>query len=154
MSHYHTVIVWELKPDDDFLNNAYSRGHLWSFDGGIDVPASSSPHVVPLPNSIEAAVDPEEAFVASLSSCHMLWFLELAAKSMFIVTRYSDRAEGTLAQNEEGRLAMVEVVLRPVVEFEKDSRPNDKQLARLHAEAHERCFIANSVKTNVRIKIA
>jgi organic hydroperoxide reductase OsmC/OhrA len=154
MSEYFTEIDWELKPGEDFAGNKYSRGHLWRFDGGTEVIASSSPQVVPLPDSVEEAVDPEEAFVASLSSCHMLWFLSLAAKHRFVVIRYIDKAVGTMARNDEGKLAMTEVILRPAVDFAKDSCPDHEQLASLHHETHDRCFIANSVKTDVRVELA
>jgi len=154
MSEYSAEVSWELKPVDDFISNRYSRGHLWKFDGGAEVIASSSPQVVPLPNSVEEAVDPEEAFVASLSSCHMLWFLALAAQRKYIVKKYLDKAAGTMAKNAEGKLAMTEVVLRPHVEFEKETCPDREHLANLHHEAHERCFIANSVKTVVRVEMA
>lgn len=154
MSDYYADVSWELQAGDDFVANRYSRAHCWRFDGDIEVVASSSPHVVPLPFSIEAAVDPEEAFVASLSSCHMLWFLSLAAKKRYEVKRYVDKAVGTMAKNEEGKLAMTEVVLRPEVEFTEGHCPNDEQLASLHHQAHEQCFIANSVKTVVRVVLA
>ena len=109
MSEYRATISWQLAEDDDFVTSEYSRGHEWQFDGGVVVPASSSPHVVPIPNSVEANVDPEEAFVASLSSCHMLFFLSIAAKRRLIVERYVDDASGIMEPNEEQRLAMTRV---------------------------------------------
>jgi organic hydroperoxide reductase OsmC/OhrA len=148
MSHYTAVISWE-RGGADFLGNKYSRRHLWSFDGGANVPGSSSPHVVPVPLSDPTAVDPEEAFVASLSSCHMLWFLSLAGKRGFSVDRYRDAAEGEMAKNAEGKLAMTVVTLKPEVAFD-GTAPTRAELDALHHEAHERCFIANSVKTEVR----
>ncbi|WP_200929686.1 OsmC family protein [Pseudomonas taeanensis] len=105
MAQYNAEILWQ-RGDQNFLDNRYSRGHRWSFDGGVTVPASSSPQVVPLPWSDEQAVDPEEAFVASLSSCHMLWFLSVAAKHGFQVDRYQDQAQGVMGKNAEGRVAM------------------------------------------------
>lgn len=153
MSEYFAGIVWELKSGEDFLANQYSRSHSWHFDGGVQVLASSSPHLVPPPHSVAEAVDPEEAFVASLSSCHMLWFLALAAQSGFLVKEYKDNATGTMARNKEGRMAMTELVLKPIAEFENGYCPDNEQLASLHHEAHEKCFIANSVKTNVRIEL-
>ncbi len=153
MSKYNAQIEWSLTNQDDFIRNQYSRGHTWQFDGGVSVPASSSPHVVPLPYSIEQAVDPEEAFVASLASCHMLWFLSLAAKAGYVVTHYVDRAEGTMAINEEKKLAMTDVVLKPMVNFAAGSAPTRTELETLHHEAHEQCFIANSVKTKVNIQL-
>jgi len=149
MARYTAEILW-LRNDQDFLDNRYSRAHCWRFDGGQEVAASSSPHVVPLPWSDASAVDPEEACVASLSSCHMLWFLSLAAKQGFQVDRYSDQASGVMARNDEGRIAMTEVVLRPQVSFSGARLPDNAQLHALHHEAHEQCFIANSVKTQVR----
>jgi organic hydroperoxide reductase OsmC/OhrA len=116
MSHYTATITW-LRKDAAFLDNKYSREHLWQFDGGIQVPASASPHVVPLPLSTADAVDPEEAFIASLASCHMLWFLSIAAKHGFVVDSYRDEATGVMAKNAEGKLAMTEVTLRPRVTF-------------------------------------
>ncbi|MGB7209602.1 MAG: OsmC family protein [Pyrinomonadaceae bacterium] len=119
------------------------------FDGGTEVPASSSPHVVPLPYSTEAAVDPEEAFVASLSSCHMLWFLSLAAERELVVESYEDNAEGVMGKNDEGRIAMTKVTLRPKAKFSGDNVPTAADVEALHHEAHNKCFIANSVKTTV-----
>ena len=148
MSHYTAVISWA-RNGAGFLDNKYSRRHLWSFDGGATVQGSSSPHVVPVPLSDPAAVDPEEAFVASLSSCHMLWFLSLAAKQGFAVDRYRDAAEGVMAKNAEGKMAMTVVTLKPEVAFDGKA-PTPAELDTLHHEAHERCFIANSVKTAVR----
>lgn len=149
MANYTTEVIW-LRGDQSFLDNKYSRKHLLRFDGGVEVPASSSPHVVPLPYSDLAAIDPEEAFVASLSSCHMLWFLSLAAKRKFIVDRYYDSAVGVMAKGADGRWAMTTVTLHPDVEFSGERRPTREELDALHHEAHEQCFIANSVKTDVR----
>ena len=133
-----------------FTDNRYSRGHTWSFDGGIEVPASSSAHVVPLPMSVAAAVDPEEAFVVSLSSCHMLWFLSLAAKGKWVVESYRDEAVGLLGKDAAGKWAMTRVTLYPEVVFAGDARPSPADIAALHHRAHEECFLANSVKTEVR----
>ncbi len=149
MSEYKTVIEWD-RNGAAFSDNRYSRGHRWLFDSGIEVPASSSPHVVPLPLSVEAAVDPEEAFVASLSSCHMLSFLHIAQKRGFVVDRYRDEAVGILAKNESGKLAMTRVTLRPETHFSGDNQPTHDELLALHHQAHEKCFIASSVKTDVR----
>jgi organic hydroperoxide reductase OsmC/OhrA len=152
MSHYTAVIRWE-RNGANFLDNKYGRRHLWSFDGGATVAGSSSPHVVPEPFSDPRAVDPEEAFVASLSSCHMLWFLSLAAKKGFTVDRYRDAAEGVMAKNAEGKVAMTVVTLKPEATFDGKA-PTRAELDALHHEAHERCFIANSVKTEVRCEPA
>ena len=149
MSEYTAVVLWS-RDGAVFSDNRYSRGHRWQFDGGIEVPASSSPTVVPLPLSVAAAVDPEEAFVASLSSCHMLQFLYLAAKRGLVVDSYRDAAVGVLAKDSAGKLAMTRVTLRPEVRFTGDQRPTADEALALHHQAHEECFIASSVKTEVR----
>ena len=148
MSEHHAEILWT-RGDQPFVDNRYSRRHLLRFDGGAEVVASSSPHVVPLPFSDPAAVDPEEAFVAALSSCHMLWFLSIAARRGFRVDRYVDAAAGRMSTNERGRLAITEVRLRPAVTFSGDALPDDGQIAQMHEEAHGACFIANSVCSRV-----
>jgi len=150
MSHYTAVIRWE-RGSQPFHDNRYSRGHVWRFDGGIEVPASSSPSVVPLPMSRAEAVDPEEAFIASLSSCHMLWFLSIAAKRKFIVDTYEDQAEGVMEKNADSKLAMTKVTLRPRVVFSGATPPDRAQLDALHHAAHEQCFIASSVRSEVVI---
>jgi organic hydroperoxide reductase OsmC/OhrA len=149
MAQYSAEIIWN-RGEQDFLGNRYSRRHLLRFDGGLEVPGSSSPHVVPTPLSDPAALDPEEGFVASLSSCHMLWFLSIAAEQQYCVDSYYDRASGTMARNSDGKMVMTVVVLRPEVTFSGQKQPDREQLDRLHHKAHEECFIANSVKTEVR----
>lgn len=149
MAQYIAEISWH-RDGQDFLSNRYSRRHLLRFDGGIEVVGSSSPHVVPLPYSDASAVDPEEAFVASLSSCHMLWFLSIAAKRKFCVDAYTDNAKGVMDKNADGKMAMTVVTLRPKVTFSGDQLPTQAQVEELHHQAHEECFIANSVKTEVR----
>ena len=149
MSEYKTIVLWS-RDGVIFTDNRYSRGHRWLFDGGIEVPASSSPHVVPLPLSVTAAVDPEEAFVASLSSCHLLSFLYVAARRGFLVESYRDEAVGVLAKDSSGKMAMTRVTLRPEVDFGGDKRPTADEMVAMHHEAHEQCFIASSVKTDVR----
>lgn len=149
MSEYTAEVVWQ-RGDQPFLDHRYSRRHLLRFDGGAEVPGSSSSHVVPLPYSDPAAVDPEEAFVASLSSCHMLWFLGLAAKRGFRVDHYADAAVGVMARDAAGKLAMTVVTLRPAVMFSGEVRPTRRDVDALHHAAHEECFIASSVKTDVR----
>ncbi len=134
----------------DFLAGRYSRRHALRFDGGAEVAGSSSTHNVPLPWSDEAAVDPEEAFIAALSSCHMLFFLSLAAQRRFCVDSYVDAAEGVCAQDERGRISMTVVTLRPRVEFAGERRPTRADIERLHHAAHEACYIANSVRSDVR----
>ena len=146
----HTVTIEWRRDGAKFIDQRYSRAHQWTFDGGARVAASSSPHVVPVPMSDAAAVDPEEAFVVSLSSCHMLWFLSLAAQAGFIVERYADQAAGELAKNEQGKLAMTLVVLHPSVSFVGERGPSLQQFEALHHAAHEACFLANSVRTQVR----
>ncbi|PCJ13310.1 MAG: peroxiredoxin [Gammaproteobacteria bacterium] len=154
MSKYHAEIAWHRASDETYVDNKYSRGHEWRFDGGVTVAASSSPQVVPLPYSIEANVDPEEAFVASLSSCHMLFFLSIAAKRKYIVDDYVDNAVGLMEKANDGKVSMTQVTLRPVVAFSGDTQPSGEQLERMHHQAHEQCFIANSVKTEVTIDLA
>jgi len=149
MSEYKTVVEWT-RDGATFTDKRYSRGHRWQFDGGIEVPASSSPSVVPLPFSVAAAVDPEEAFVASLSSCHMLVFLSIAAPQGFVVESYRDEATGVLAKDASGKLAMTRVTLHPDVRFAGDKRPTADELTQMHHESHEGCFIASSVKTDVQ----
>ena len=146
----HTATVtWE-RGDQAFLDNRYSRRHVIRFDGGAQVPGSSSPHVMKPPLSDPSAVDPEEMFVASLSSCHMLWFLSLAAKGRWRVDRYEDQAEGVMEKNADGKVAITRVTLRPAVEFSGDKIPSREEIAQLHHEAHEECFIASSVRSDVR----
>ena len=149
MAEYQMEVVWH-RNGAAFKDNHYSRRHYWRFDGGVEVPASSSPHVVPVPMSDAAAVDPEEAFVASLSSCHMLWFLSLAAKNGFVVETYRDKAIGEMGKNASGKMAMTRVTLHPEVHFVGEKLPTQDQVNRLHHEAHGQCFIANSVRTDVR----
>lgn len=148
MSEYTATVHWQ-RHGAVFTDNKYSRAHEWRFDGGAVVPGSSSPHVVRLPFSDPAAVDPEEAFIASLSSCHMLFFLMFAAQKRFVVDSYEDQAVGVMAKNEAGRMAMTLVTLRPKVVF-SGAAPSAEQLAELHHRSHDECFIASSVKTDVR----
>ena len=149
MSQHLATIQWR-RGDDVFTDNRYSRRHEIAFDGGALWVGSSSPSVVPLPMSDATAVDPEESFVASLSSCHMLWFLDIARRGGWIVNSYRDAACGVMARNAQGRLAMSLVTLNPAVEFGGDKQPDAAALAQLHHQAHADCFIANSVKTEVR----
>jgi len=149
MSTYTATIAWQ-RGSAAFIDDKYSRAHTWTFDGGVEVPASASPAVVPLPWSKAEAVDPEEAFVASLSSCHMLWFLSIAARARFCVDSYVDAAVGIMARNAEGKYAMTAVTLRPRVAFTGERLPSQDQIDAMHHKAHAECFIANSVKTEVR----
>lgn len=145
----HTATIRWTRGSDDFLDKRYHRAHAWQFDGGAVVPASSSPHVVPLPYSDPAAVDPEEAYVAALSSCHMLWFLDFACRAGWRVNRYTDAAVGTMAKNAEGQLVVSHVQLRPITVFDAAHAPSAEVLAELHHKAHAACFLANSVKTKI-----
>ncbi len=148
MSHHIATVAWT-RDDAVFTDNQYSRGHVWRFDGGTEVAASSSPANVRLPFSIEANVDPEEAYVAALSSCHMLWFLNLAALKGFCVDSYTDAAEGTAAKLPDGRDWVPVVVLRPQVVF--SGKPiTAAEVDDLHHRAHHACHLANSVKTEIR----
>ena len=149
MAEYHATIEWR-RDGAKFTDSRYSRAHTWRFDGELAVPASASPLHVALPMSVEAAVDPEEAFVASLSSCHMLFFLVLAAKRGYVVESYRDEAVGVMGKNDAGRMAMLTVTLRPEAVFGGDNAPTEHELHALHDAAHEECYIANSVKTEVR----
>lgn len=146
----HTAEVLWLRGEQPFTDKRYSRRHVLRFDGGLEVPGSSSPHVVRPPLSDASAVDPEEAFIASLSSCHMLWFLAIAAKRGLRVDRYFDAAAGVMGKNAEGREAILTIVLRPETHFSGARVPTHDEVVAMHREAHEVCFIANSMKTDVR----
>ena len=150
MAKYHALIEWEASPADDVAGARYSRGHRWTFDENVTVPASSSKHVVPLPWSVEAAVDPEEALVASASSCHMLTFLYLAAKAGYAVQSYRDAAVGTMAKGDDGRFQITRVDLAPDIAWQGPV-PDAATLERLHHDAHDQCFIANSVKFPIEV---
>ncbi len=153
MSEYFAKINWRRANDETYIDNKYSRAHQWIFDGGTTVEASSSPHIVALPYSVEENVDPEEAFVASLSSCHLLFFLSIAAKRKYVVDFYTDNAVGIMGKDEQGKMAMIKVTLRPFVLFSGDKKPTLVQLEKMHHQAHEQCFIANSVKTEIVTEI-
>ena len=146
MSTHRARIAW--RADGEFASGRYSRRHEWAFDGGAIVTASSSPDVVPAPMSDPAGVDPEEALVASVSSCHMLWFLSLAQAAGLDIASYADEAEGVMGRVAPGRMALTRITLRPAIAF-AGRQPDAEELDRLHREAHERCFIANCLKTEV-----
>lgn len=148
----HTATVSWARGDARFTDSRYSRRHVWRFDGGVEVPGSSSPHSVPLPYSSADAVDPEEAFVASISSCHMLWFLSIAAKRGCTVDEYIDEAEGFLEKDAEGRMSMTRVILRPSIVFGGDGAPSAADISAMHDEAHHACYIANSVRTGITVE--
>ena len=151
MSTYTATVRWSRTGDSDFTKGQYSRAHKWAFDGGVTVPASASPHIVPPPWSDPAGVDPEEAFIASLSSCHMLFLVDFARRGGFVVDSYTDEAEGILEKRADGKMAMTRVTLRPRMEW-GDPAPDEAAIADLHHRAHEACFIANSVNTEVTIE--
>jgi len=152
MAHqYSAEIIWQ-RGDAVFSDNRYSRRHLWRFDGGLEVPASSAPQSVPVPMSDPSAVDPEEAFIASLSSCHMLWFLAIAGKRKFRVDRYRDQASGILEKNPAGKLWVSVVTLHPEVQFSGELLPTPQQIEDMHHSAHAECYIANSVSSQVRVE--
>jgi organic hydroperoxide reductase OsmC/OhrA len=151
MSTYTATIRWSRNGAEGFAKGQYSRAHEWAFDGGLTLPASPSPHIVPAPWNNPAGVDPEEAFVAALSSCHMLFFVDLARRDGWTVDSYVDEAEGVLEKRADGRQAMTRVTLRPAITWGGDTQPDDAAVAGLHHRAHEACFIANSVTTDVRV---
>ncbi len=147
---YRMTVSWR-RGEGDFAKGRYSRKHVWRFDGGVDVPASASPLVVPKPYSVEDAVDPEEAYIASLSSCHMLTFIDIARRAGFTVDSYDDDAEGLMEKNEAGRTWISAVTLRPRIVY-SGKEPSAEELAHLHEQAHDLCFISNSVKTTVTVQ--
>jgi organic hydroperoxide reductase OsmC/OhrA len=150
VAEHKAIIRWK-SGGADFLKGKYSREHTWTFDGGVTVPASSAPSVVPAPYSNPANVDPEEAFVASIASCHMLTFLYHAGKQGFLVEGYEDEAIGTMEKNEKGVPWVASVTLRPKIVYGGDKIPSTTQADQLHHLAHEQCFIANSVKTRITV---
>ena len=150
MAGYVATIEWS-RGDHPFLDQTYSRVHDWRFDGGAVVKGSPAPTSVPAPMSDPSAVDPEEALVAAVSSCHMLFFLAFAAKAGFVVDRYRDDAVGTMGRDERGRMAITQVVLRPDIAF-SGTGPDKAALADLHHRAHEHCYIANSIRGEVRVE--
>jgi organic hydroperoxide reductase OsmC/OhrA len=151
MSTYTATIRWTRDPGTDFAKGQYSRAHQWTFDGGLTIPASPSPHIVPAPWNDPNGVDPEEAFVASLSSCHMLFFVDFARRAGFVVDAYVDEAEGMLEKRPDGRQAMTRVILHPRITW-GGNPPDAAALADLHTKAHDACFIANSVTSEVRVE--
>lgn len=148
MSHTYTATTLWSRGDAPFSDRKYSRRHELRFDGGHVLPASSSPLSVKVPYSDPAAVDPEEAFVGSISSCHLLWFLDIACRAGFVVDAYRDEAAGVMEHDADGRMAVTRVTLRPVVRF-SGKQPTREEHEHLHHRAHEECFIANSVKSEI-----
>jgi len=153
MHKYEAKISWS-RHEANFTDMKYSRGHEWSFDGGIKVPASASPLAVRAPFSVVEAIDPEEALVAAASSCHMLMFLYLAAKQGFVVESYVDNAFGVMEKNPQGKMAITRITLRPNIQFSPEKLPSPDELSVLHHKAHEECFISNSIKSEVIIESA
>ena len=154
MAHeYKATVAWK-RGADVFTDLKFSRAHEWSFDGGVTVPASASPHVVRAPFSRADAVDPEEGLVAAISSCHMLTFLYLAAKQGYVVDSYQDAAVGVMTKNARGKWFVSRVALKPRIAFSGAKRPGENDLAKLHHDAHEECFIANSVLTKIVVEPA
>jgi organic hydroperoxide reductase OsmC/OhrA len=151
MSEHRATAVWERGAGEAFTDLRYSRVHTLRFDGGASVRASSAPTSVRAPMSDPSAVDPEEAFVASIASCHMLWFLYIAARAGFVVDRYEDDAVGTMGRDEFGKTSITEVRLRPRIAFTGAS-PDSEKMAAMHHEAHDACFIANSVRTQIVVE--
>lgn len=147
---YTAEVLWE-RGNQPFLDKRYSRRHLLRFDGGLTVAGSSSPNVVPQPFSDPSAIDPEEALVSALSSCHMLWFLDIASRQGFVVDSYHDEARGVMTVNERRKLWLSSVTLSPKVVFSGTTLPTPADIERMHHEAHDECFIANSVKTDVQV---
>ena len=152
MSTYFATIRWIRDASTDFARGQYSRAHSWEFDGGLTVPASPSPHIVPAPWNDPNGIDPEEAFVASLSSCHMLFFVDYARRAGFVVESYVDEAQGILEKRDDGKTAMTRVILRPRVVYSGADPPIPEEVEELHHRAHDACFIANSVTTEVTIE--
>lgn len=152
MDSAHTAVIEWQRSGNGFLDHRYSRVHRWSFDGGLQVPASASPSIVRAPYSDAAGVDPEEGFVAALSSCHMLWFLDLAAREGVQIERYVDSAEGYLDTRPDGRRWLARVRLLPMVVVSGGRRPDDALMQQLHHRAHEECFLANALKAQLTIE--
>lgn len=148
---YSATISWTKSDNEVFTDGRYSRVHEWKFDGGMRVTASASPQVVPVPMSDPAWVDPEEAFIASISSCHMLFFLSFCARQKYIVGHYEDNAQGIMGEGEDGKIQMLSVTLHPTIRFEGERLPSAETLASLHEQAHDSCFIANSIRTIIDV---
>jgi len=151
MKEFEAQVDWR-RGSQTFTDQRYSRAHEWRFDGGLAVPASSSPLSVPVPMSDPLCVDPEEALVAATASCHMLFFLSIAAKRGYVIDEYRDQAVGTLDRDANGRMAMTRIVLRPSIMFAGERTPDADELAQIHHQAHELCYIANSLKADVIVE--
>jgi len=150
MSEHKATIQWA-RTGDEFLKGKYSRAHTWTFDGGVTIAASSSPAAVPLPYSVPENVDPEEAFVASVSSCHMMTYLWVAFRNGYVIDSYVDEAVGVMTKNEKGIPWVSLITLHPKIEYGGGKVPSADEIARFHHLAHENCFISNSIKTEVKV---
>lgn len=150
MSQHQASIIWQ-RQNQSFTDGKYSRAHEWHFDGGLCIPASAAPSIVPLPFSIPENIDPEEAFIAAIASCHMLFFLSFAAKAGLIVEEYRDNPVGFLEHDENRKRSITRVVLQPEIRFSNE--PPQIQIEKLHQQSHEVCFIANSIKSHIEIKM-
>lgn len=151
MSLHTAAIEWH-RNGAVFSDGKYCRGHVWKFDGGIEVPASSAPDVIRPPLSLVEAIDPEEAVVAALASCHMLWFLALAKKAGWVVDCYRDEPCGELGKNPAGKTCLVKITLKPQVVFGGEKRPSQAEYEALHREAHELCYVANSLTSDIELQ--
>jgi len=151
MAKHLATIRWFASPGEDYAKGQYSRAHSWSFDGGAIVPASASPHIVPMPWADPDAVDPEEAFVASAASCHMLFFLDFARQAGLVVTGYEDEAEGEMHKGSDGKVRITRIALRPRVVFAGEE-PDEAVIDELHHKSHEACFIANSITSEIVVE--
>jgi organic hydroperoxide reductase OsmC/OhrA len=151
MSKHFATIRWFASPGEDFAKGQYSRGHSWNFDGLTNVAASASPHIVPMPWANPDAVDPEEAFVASAASCHMLFFLDFSRRAGLIITGYDDVAEGLMEKGADGKMRITRITLRPKIVWSGDP-PDQAQIDELHHKSHEACFIANSITSEVVVE--
>lgn len=151
MSTYTAKVIWKSDADELFPKGRYTRGHVWEFDGGVTVPASSSPHAVRVPLSVEAAVDPEEALVAAAASCHMLTFLWVASRKGFNIESYEDNAVGEMTKDEDGRQWISRITLDPTIVWIGEA-PDDVQIAELHRAAHDGCYIANSIRSEIVVR--
>ncbi|MDV5167393.1 OsmC family protein [Photobacterium rosenbergii] len=150
---FEAKVDWTKGKEEQFVDNNFSRAHLWHFDGGLSVPASSSHHIIPIPLSNPDNIDPEQAFIAAVSSCHMMALLTIASKRKYVVESYSDKAIGILERDNSGRSSITKVTLRPVIRFSGANVPSKDNLRKLHKVAHDNCFIANSVKAEITVDI-
>jgi organic hydroperoxide reductase OsmC/OhrA len=146
-------ILWHRSPEEKFLDGNYRRVHNWILDGGMRIEASSSPEIIPMPMSDPSLIDPEEAFIASIASCHMLFFLSIAAKKKFIIENYEDNPEAIMGNNNEGKMAILSLILQPKVTFAGTNIPAEDNIKLIHELAHSNCFLANSIRTKISIII-